>query len=78
MSSIEDFIDHVAGKDFVAAQGEFQNVLDAKMQDALDQEKIAVAGALFGEEEDNPDDVQWDDDLDDDDEPEEDSEEEDD
>tara|TARA_R110002153_G_scaffold47751_2_gene134786 strand:+ start:257 stop:514 length:258 start_codon:yes stop_codon:yes gene_type:complete len=68
MSSIDDFIDHVVGKDFVSAQSEFQSVLNTKMQDAIDQEKIAVAGAMFGEDEDNPDDVEWDVDLDNDDE----------
>jgi len=65
MSSIDDFINHVVGKDFVSAESEFQSVLNTKMQDAMDQEKIAVAGAMFGEDEDNPDDVEWDDDLDD-------------
>ena len=35
------------------------------MSDAMEQEKIAVAGTMFGEEEDNPDEVEWDESEDD-------------
>jgi hypothetical protein len=65
--SIEDFVDSLENKDFVTAQAEFTSALSQKMSDALDQEKIAVAGAMFGEEEDNPDEVEWDESEEDDD-----------
>ena len=52
MSSIEDMIDQIGSKDFNKANDIFQDVIDAKIQDALDQQKIAVAGKVFnGEEE---------------------------
>lgn len=64
--SIEDFVDSVVNKDFVTAQSEFESALSQKMSDAMEQEKIAVAGTMFGEEEDTVDEVEWDEDLDDD------------
>ncbi len=64
--SIEDFVDSLENKDFVTAQSEFESALSQKMSDALDQEKIAVAGQMFGEEEDTVDEVESDEDLDDD------------
>jgi hypothetical protein len=70
--NIEDFIDQVVGKDFTGAESSFKDVLGAKVADALQQEKIAVAGTLFGEPDD--DDVNWDDEDEDDDEDEEDDE----
>jgi hypothetical protein len=62
--SIEDFIDNVMDKDFVGAEATFKDALNAKMSDAMEQEKIAVAGTMFGEEGDDADEVEWDDDLD--------------
>ena len=49
--SIEDFIDQITSKDFTSAQNTFGDVMRDRMQDALDQEKAALAGTLFGEEE---------------------------
>lgn len=63
--SIEDFVDSLENKDFVTAQSEFESALSQKMSDAMEQEKIAVAGTMFGEEEDNPDEVEWDESEDD-------------
>lgn len=62
--SIEDFIDNVMDKDFVGAEATFKDALNAKMSDAMEQEKIAVAGTMFGEEGDDADEVEWDDNLD--------------
>ena len=42
MSSIDDFINHVVGKDFVSAESEFQSVLNTKMQDAMDLSLIHI------------------------------------
>jgi hypothetical protein len=54
--SIENFIDNVMDKDYTTAQLTFADLMQARMQDALDQQKIAVAGQMFGEE-DDPEDI---------------------
>ena len=54
--SIENFIDNVMDKDYTTAQVTFADLMQARMQDALDQQKIVVAGQMFGEE-DDPDDI---------------------
>ena len=54
--SIENFIDNVMDKDYTTAQTTFADLIQARMQDALDQQKIAVAGQMFGEE-DDPEDI---------------------
>jgi len=61
--SIENFISNVTDKDYTSAQITFADLMQARMQDALDQQKIVVAGQMFGEEED-PDDIE-DEDLED-------------
>ena len=61
--SIENFIDNVMDKDYTTAQTTFADLIQARMQDALDQQKIVVAGQMFGEE-DDPDHID-DEDLDD-------------
>ena len=68
--SIEDFIDQVVGKEFVGAEASFKDVLGAKMADALEQEKIALAGQMFGEPDESDDvtDEDFEDDEDDEDE----------
>jgi hypothetical protein len=53
--SIENFIDNVMDKDYTSAQITFADLMQARMQDALDQQKIIVAGQMFGEEEDTDD-----------------------
>jgi uncharacterized protein YciI len=54
--SIENFIDNVMDKDYTTAQVTFADLMQARMQDALDQQKIVVAGQMFGEE-DDPEDI---------------------
>lgn len=53
--SIEDFINNVVDKDYTSAQLTFADLMQARMQDALDQQKIVVAGQMFGEEDDTDD-----------------------
>ena len=53
--SIENFIDNVMDKDYTTAQVNFTDLIQARMQDALDQQKIVVAGQMFGEEDDTDD-----------------------
>lgn len=52
MSSTEDFINSIMDKDFNSAQGVFADLMNDRITDALEQQKIAVAGNMFGEEED--------------------------
>ena len=70
--STEDFIDNIMDKDFNSAQGTFADLMQSRIGDALEQQKIAVAGTMFGEPEDDvedldDDDIEWDDDEDEDD-----------
>jgi len=55
--SIVDFIDDIQKRDFTSAQSTFQDMMQQRMQDALDQQKVVVAGQMFGEPEDNEEDV---------------------
>ena len=68
--STEDFIDNIMDKDFNSAQGTFADLMQSRISDALEQQKIAVAGTMFGEPEDDAedfddDDIEWDEDEDD-------------
>lgn len=51
MSNIEDMIDNIGNKDFKQAGDMFNELIGAKIQDALEQQKIAVAGAIYNDEE---------------------------
>lgn len=55
--SIVDFIDDIQKRDFTSAQSTFQDLMQHRMQDALDQQKVVAAGQMFGEEEDGVEDV---------------------
>ncbi len=50
--SIEDFVQSVAMKDYSTAENHFKELMQDRIQGALDQQKIMVAGQIFGEEED--------------------------
>ena len=49
--NIEDIINNVANQDFSKAQPTFAELMKQKVNDALDQEKIAVANQIFNSEE---------------------------
>ena len=51
MAEISDFINQVLDQDFANAQPTFAELIGGKMNDALEQEKIAVAGQIFNGEE---------------------------
>jgi hypothetical protein len=69
--SIDDFINSVAAKDFNSAENVFKELMQDRIQDALDQQKILVAGQVFGEEDDDIEDFEPEEDYDDEDESEE-------
>lgn len=45
--AVNDFLDAVLDQDFSKAQPMFDNMLGAKIADALDQEKVRVADQMF-------------------------------
>lgn len=49
---IEDLINNVANQDFANAGPTFAEIMRSKIDDALEQEKVAVAGQIFNDEED--------------------------
>jgi hypothetical protein len=49
---IEDLINNVANQDFANAGPTFAEIMRSKMDDALEQEKVAVAGQIFNGVED--------------------------
>ena len=50
VSPAENFINAVTAKDFVSASKDFEDMMKAKVGDALDQEKINLASQVFNDE----------------------------
>ena len=50
VSPAENFINAVTAKDFVSASKDFEDIMMAKVGDALDQEKINLASQVFNDE----------------------------
>ena len=50
VSPAENFINAVTAKDYVAASKDFEDIMMAKVDDALEQEKINLAGQVFNDE----------------------------
>ena len=46
---VKDFINDVANQEFGKAGPTFVEIMRSKMDDALEQEKISVAGEMFGQ-----------------------------
>ena len=62
--SIEDLINNVVDQDFAKAGPTFQELMQDRMNDALEQEKISVAGSIFnGEEPEEEVEMEADDDI---------------
>ena len=51
VSPAENFINAVTAKDYVAASKEFEEMILGKVDDALEQEKVNLAGQVFNGEE---------------------------
>jgi hypothetical protein len=60
--AIRDLIDYLDAKDFTKAEKAFNNALNTKLKDSLDQEKIKLSAAIFN----NPEDGELDTDVTDD------------
>lgn len=66
MENIEQLIQQAADQDFATANNTFAEIMAAKMNDALDQERIKVSGQIYnGLEEEDPEEEQLELDLDD-------------
>lgn len=66
MADIEDLINNVLNQDFSAAGPTFNELMNDRVADALEQEKIAVAGQIFNGEEPEEEQLEFDlDDIDD-------------
>ncbi len=50
MSNIEDLINSVMDQDFAKAGPMFSELMQQKLADSLDQEKIKVAGVVFNDD----------------------------
>lgn len=51
MADIDELINNVANQDFSKAGPTFAEIMNSKIADAMEQEKIAVAGQIFNGEE---------------------------
>jgi len=60
--SIEDLIDNITVQDYAKAEPMFHNILQSKMDDALEAEKIKVAGQIFNGEEEEQLEMEFDED----------------
>jgi hypothetical protein len=52
---IEDLINNVSDQDFAKAGVTFADIMNNKIQDSLEQEKVAVARAVYDEDESEED-----------------------
>lgn len=62
---IEDFINSVANQDFSKAGPTFNEIMQSKIDDALEQEKISVADQIFNDVDPDEDEEQLEMDFDD-------------
>ena len=67
MMEIEDLINSVVDQDFSKAAPSFKEIMDTKISDAMEQERIAIADQIFnGHETDEEESAELDDDITDD------------
>jgi len=60
--SIEDLIDNITGQEYAKAEPMFHELLQSKVNDALEAEKVKVAGQIFNGEEEEQLEMDFDDD----------------
>ena len=67
MMEIDDLINSVVDQDFSKAAPSFKEIMDTKISDAMEQERIAIADQIFnGHETDEEESAELDDDITDD------------
>ena len=64
---IEDLVQAAMNQDYTAASDIFSDVMGEKMADALEQQKIAVASSIYGDDEIDEEDLEDDIEIDDED-----------
>lgn len=50
--AINDFIDNIAAKNFAQAKSHFDNLINNRVNDALEQEKINLSSSIFNDDDD--------------------------
>ena len=53
VSAVEQLINQITDGDLNSAEGSFQSLIQDKMADALEAQKVAVAQALFNDQDDD-------------------------
>ena len=53
VSAVEQLINQITDDDLNSAEGSFQSLIQDKMADALEAQKVAVAQALFNDQDDD-------------------------
>ena len=54
VNPLADFVKSVESQDFVNAEGQFTDAISSRLQDALDQAKVAMGGRMYGASEEEP------------------------
>ena len=62
-NNIEELIDAIAAKNFNQAKSHFDDIIGDRMNDALEQEKIAVANQIYNNVNDDDLDIEEDEDV---------------
>ena len=57
---IADFLNSVEGQDFVNAERQFGDMINDRLQNAMDQAKIKIASSLYNDELDDEEEVELD------------------
>lgn len=65
MSDINDLLDDILNKDYNAANDKFNDMMQGRINDALNQEKVGIASTMFDEMETETDENAEDVDIDD-------------
>jgi len=58
MSNIEDLINATVNKEYNMANDTFHDIMKNKMADALEQQKISIASAVFNDEDIEDEDIE--------------------
>lgn len=53
-NDINDFINAIQDKDFTKASGQFDTMVNDRLQDAMDQAKARIAGQIYNQEPEEP------------------------
>jgi hypothetical protein len=63
MTSIEDMINNISNQEYTKAETQFADIMQDKINDALEQEKVAIAQAMWSPEEEEEEYIENDEDM---------------